>query len=58
VAWFDRHVVDGTMNGIGWVTATSAKKIKGLQSGNLPQYGLVFVLGAVVLVLIFSFLIG
>jgi NADH-quinone oxidoreductase subunit L len=57
VAWFDRHIVDGTMNGIGWITVTSSKKVKGLQSGNLPQYGMVFVLAAIVLVLIFSFLI-
>jgi NADH-quinone oxidoreductase subunit L len=57
VAWFDRHIVDGTMNGIGWVTVTSSKKIKELQSGNLPQYGMVFVLAAIVLVLIFSFII-
>ncbi len=58
VAWFDRHIVDGTMNGIGWITLTSAKKIKGLQSGYLPQYGMVFALAAVVLVLIFAFLVG
>jgi len=57
VAWFDRHIVDGTMNGIGWITITSSKGIKGLQSGNLPQYGMVFVLAAIILVLIFSFLI-
>jgi NADH-quinone oxidoreductase subunit L len=57
VAWFDRHIVDGTMNGIGWLTVTSSKGIKGLQSGNLPQYGMVFVVAAIVLVLVFSFLI-
>lgn len=57
VAWFDRHIVDGTMNGIGWLTVTSAKGIKELQSGNLPQYGGVFVLAAVVLVLIFAFIL-
>jgi len=57
VAWFDRHIVDGTMNGIGWITVTSSKKIKGLQSGNLPQYGMVFVLAAIILVLIFSFIL-
>jgi NADH-quinone oxidoreductase subunit L len=56
VAWFDRHIVDGTMNGIGWVTITSSKKIKGLQSGNIPQYGLVFVLSAIILVLLFAVL--
>ncbi len=57
VAWFDRHIVDGTMNGIGWITITASNGIKGLQSGNLPQYGGVFVLAAIVLVLIFAFLI-
>ncbi|TSA38483.1 MAG: NADH-quinone oxidoreductase subunit L [Porphyromonadaceae bacterium] len=57
VAWFDRHIVDGTMNGIGWITVTSSRNIKGMQSGNLPQYGMVFVLSAIILVLIFSFLI-
>ncbi|MFA6125753.1 MAG: NADH-quinone oxidoreductase subunit L [Bacteroidales bacterium] len=57
VAWFDRHIVDGTMNGIGWLTVTSSKGIKGLQSGNLPQYGMVFVLAAIILVLVFAFLI-
>lgn len=57
VAWFDRHVVDGAMNGIGWITVTSSKMIRGLQSGNVPQYGMVFALGAIVLVLVFAFLI-
>jgi len=57
VAWFDRHIVDGTMNGIGWITVTSSRKIRGLQSGNLPQYGMVFVLAAIILVLIFSFIL-
>ncbi len=58
VAWFDRHIVDGTMNGIGWITVTSSKMVKGLQSGNLPQYGMVFAFAAIVLVLIFAFLAG
>ena len=57
IAWFDRHIVDGTMNGIGWITVTSSKKIRNLQSGNLPQYGMVFVLGAIILVLIFAFIL-
>jgi NADH-quinone oxidoreductase subunit L len=57
VAWFDRHIVDGTMNGIGWITVTSSKGIRNLQSGNLPQYGMVFVLAAILLVLVFAFII-
>ena len=52
VAWFDRHIVDGTMNGIGWIISRTSEKIKGLQSGQLNQYALAFVSGAIILVLI------
>ena len=52
IAWFDRHVVDGAMNGIAWIIGNTAKSIKGLQSGRLQQYALVFVSGAIGLVLI------
>jgi NADH-quinone oxidoreductase subunit L len=57
VAWFDRHIVDGTMNGIAWVTQTVSNRIKGLQSGQLQQYGFIFVSGAVALVLVFIYLV-
>jgi len=57
VAWFDRHVVDGTMNGIAWVTQAVSERIKGLQSGQLQMYGFIFVSGAVGLVLVFIYLI-
>jgi NADH-quinone oxidoreductase subunit L len=52
VAWFDRHVVDATMNLIGRSVTVSAEKIKGLQSGKLQQYALVFISGTLILVLI------
>jgi NADH-quinone oxidoreductase subunit L len=57
VAWFDRHVVDGTMNGIAWATSFSSEKIKGMQSGQLQQYGFVFISGALILALVFGYLI-
>jgi len=57
VAWFDRHVVDGTMNGIAWVIESASHKIKGFQSGQLQQYALVFVSGAVLLILVFIYLL-
>jgi len=56
VAWFDRHIVDGSMNGISFVTNQASDKIKGFQSGQLQQYALVFVSGAVILALIFIYL--
>jgi NADH-quinone oxidoreductase subunit L len=52
VAWFDRHIVDGTMNGIGWIISTTAEKIKGVQSGQIQHYALAFISGAVILALI------
>lgn len=57
IAWFDRHIVDGTMNGIAGITQYTAYAIKGLQSGKLQQYAFVFVGGTVVLVLIFVYLV-
>jgi len=52
VAWFDRHVVDATMNLIGRTVTVSAEMIKGLQSGQVQHYALVFVSGTLILVLI------
>ena len=57
IAWFDRHIVDGTMNGIAGMTVWAAYAIRGLQSGKLQQYAFVFVGGTVVLVLIFVYLV-
>jgi len=56
VAWFDRHIVDGTMNAVGWVVVTTSEKIKGFQSGQLQQYAMVFVSGVLALVLVFVYL--
>jgi NADH-quinone oxidoreductase subunit L len=56
VAWFDRHIVDGTMNLIGNTVEKTSGLIKGMQSGRVQQYAYVFVTGAVVLVLIFVYL--
>ncbi|MDR0393667.1 MAG: NADH-quinone oxidoreductase subunit L [Tannerella sp.] len=52
VAWFDRHVVDGFMNLLAWVTNVTSGKIKGLQSGAVQQYAVVFLTGALVLIVI------
>jgi NADH-quinone oxidoreductase subunit L len=56
VAWFDRHIVDGTMNGIAGMIQFASVSIKGLQTGRVQQYGFVFLGGVVALVLIFVYL--
>jgi NADH-quinone oxidoreductase subunit L len=57
VAWFDRHVVDDFMAGIGYTTVNISKRIKGLQSGQLQHYGFAFVAGTLALVLILLYLL-
>lgn len=49
IAWFDRHVIDGTMDGLAAVTQYTSAKIKGLQSGNVQAYVLWYFIGAVIL---------
>jgi len=49
IAWFDRHVVDGAMNGIAWTTSWVSESIKGLQSGQLQKYALAFVSSTIIL---------
>jgi NADH-quinone oxidoreductase subunit L len=56
IAWFDRHVIDASMNGIAWVTNYSSEKIKGFQSGQIQKYAFVFVSGAILLAFIFIWL--
>lgn len=58
VAWFDRHIVDGTMNGIAYVVDFSSKKIRGIQSGQLQQYGAIFIAGALGLLLFVIYLVS
>jgi NADH-quinone oxidoreductase subunit L len=55
VAWFDRHIVDGTMNLIGNTTAKVSDMIKGFQSGQVQKYGFVFVSGVLLLAFIFIY---
>ena len=57
IAWFDRHIVDGTMNGIAGLVQFSSVAIKGFQTGRVQQYAFVFVSGAIALVLIFVYLL-
>jgi NADH-quinone oxidoreductase subunit L len=56
VAWFDRHIVDGTMNAIASVTQTVSFRIRGFQSGQLQKYGFVFVSGVILLALFLIYL--
>ena len=56
IAWFDRNVVDATMNGIAKVTQSVSFRIRDFQSGQLQKYGFVFITGAIMLAILFIYL--
>ncbi|MGV6845796.1 MAG: NADH-quinone oxidoreductase subunit L [Lutibacter sp.] len=55
-AWFDKHIVDGCMIGIGNTTVAISKKIKGMQSGKVQDYAMAFVGGSVVIAMVIFYL--
>jgi NADH-quinone oxidoreductase subunit L len=56
VAWFDRHIVDGTMNLIAKITNVASYSIREFQSGQIQKYAYVFVSGAVMLAILLIYL--
>ncbi|MDE6268491.1 MAG: NADH-quinone oxidoreductase subunit L [Muribaculaceae bacterium] len=52
IAWFDRHVIDGTMDSFATMTNRLSVAIKGLQSGRIQNYVWVYLLGALVLAVV------
>ncbi|HJB84358.1 MAG TPA: NADH-quinone oxidoreductase subunit L [Candidatus Alistipes merdigallinarum] len=52
IAWFDRHVIDGAMNGLAFVTNKMSFAIRGLQSGQIQQYLLVFLAGLLLITIL------
>ena len=42
IAWFDRHVIDGTFDFIAWAANAASDSIRGFQSGQIQQYTYVF----------------
>lgn len=56
VAWFDRHIVDGTMNFIGDTTVFFSGAIKRIQSGHVQLYIWFFASGVLLLTLAMLYL--
>lgn len=52
LAWFDRHVIDGFLDMLAVGTNKLSCMIRPLQNGNIQQYTMVFLLGAIALILI------
>jgi NADH-quinone oxidoreductase subunit L len=56
IAWFDRHVIDATMDGFANTTQWASAKSKGFQSGQVQQYAYVFLLGTLIIALLAIFI--
>ncbi|MBR1519544.1 MAG: NADH-quinone oxidoreductase subunit L [Prevotella sp.] len=52
IAWFDRHVVDGTFNFLAWGANEAGESIRTWQSGDVRKYVVWFMTGAVALTLV------
>jgi NADH-quinone oxidoreductase subunit L len=49
IAWFDRHVIDATMNLTGRATEKLAWIIRDFQSGKVQSYAWIFIVGALII---------
>lgn len=49
LAWFDRHVIDGTMDSFATITNRLSIAIRPLQSGQVQMYVWIYVIGAILL---------
>ena len=52
IAWFDRHIVDGTFNFMAWGANEAGESIRCWQSGDVRRYAVWFITGAVALTLV------
>ena len=52
LAWFDRQIVDGSLNKLANITNSASFAIRKLQSGNIQSYVYVYLIGALVLAVV------
>ena len=57
LAWFDKHVIDGTMDLLAKGAQVISYRIRRLQSGNIQSYSIYFLHGVMILALILIFLV-
>jgi NADH-quinone oxidoreductase subunit L len=51
LAWFDRNVVDGAVNGVAWLSRRAGDRLRALQTGSVQDYAQGVFWGVVVLML-------
>ena len=56
--WFDRKVIDGTVNGVGRVTVEAGRGLRHVQTGRVQNYALGIAVGLIVMAGSYLFLAG
>ena len=56
--WFDRNVIDGTVNGVGRVTVEAGRGLRHVQTGRVQNYALGIAVGLIVMAGSYLFLVG
>ncbi len=57
IAWFDRHVIDGIMNGFAWASQAAGSTVRRLQTGRVQAYALGTAGGMLILFAAMKFLV-
>ncbi|MCV0402179.1 MAG: NADH-quinone oxidoreductase subunit L [Chloroflexi bacterium] len=52
--WFDAKVIDGTVNGAGWLASTVGAGLRKVQTGRVENYGLGIAAGLVLVLLVLA----
>jgi NADH-quinone oxidoreductase subunit L len=50
--WFDTHIVDGIVNGLGYAIRGSGRALRFVQSGRLENYAFLIAFGLLLLVIV------
>ena len=53
VAWFDRTVIDGVVNGAGETAGRTGNVLKYLQTGNVQWYAVALFVGVIAMAVVF-----
>jgi len=55
--WFDRTIIDGTVNGIGTATAGAGARLRHVQTGRVQNYALGIAMGLIAMVAAYLFIL-
>jgi NAD(P)H-quinone oxidoreductase subunit 5 len=51
IAWFDRYVIDGAINWVGWAAIRGTEMLRRLQTGRSQDYAVAVIVGVLFFVL-------